>query len=259
MHIACFEERGQGFFQEAVAANIDHPSQLCCLPDEISRCDHIAYAQGWGQGFGERSDVDDLTVVACAGQREDGAAGVVEIVVIVVFYDRELVLVDELEEAHPPVAAKGNRGGVVMVGDDVQQVRCLFPDKFFDEFDVHAVVVHGNPYQVGAKLPEYGICHEVIGAAYQDFGTGADDHSGCDEDGHLGASCDDDVIEVEGHSSCVGEEVDNGVAQVDGACLLAQHNKAFVGGLVEQPPVFSQEQVDGGDPGVGEAIVDDGA
>src|SRR5204863_4537912 len=147
-----------------------------------------------GEDLRQRADVDHDAVRVGAGERQDGAAVVVELVIVVVFEDGEAVLVREREQPGAPAGAEHGGGRVLVVRGDVEQPDGGPGADPGERGDVDAAGVDGHADQPRAGALEHGPRRAIAQRLDAHDVAGPDDRADGEVERHLAAARDHDVI-----------------------------------------------------------------
>ena len=177
-----------------------------------------AHAEAGGEDLGEGAEVDDQILFVHAAQRGQELALEAQVAVGVVLDRGDLILVDDLHELLAALKRHRAAGGILEVGDDVDELDVFGRGKHAVQlFHDHAVLVGGHLDKVGLILLE-GVDRAEIGGAFQhDDVAGVEKQLADEVETLLAAGRQDQMIGVGDDVVLRGQTVGDLIAQMLGA------------------------------------------
>ncbi len=117
------------------------------LAGDLGRGHDPAQAQAGGDELGEGAEVKDVAPASLGVEDDQGRQVlplVAQLTVGVVLHDGHAVAIGQLYQPLPPLQGEGHAGGVVEVGQGVDELGLVLDDGFLQEVNAHALVVEGD-------------------------------------------------------------------------------------------------------------------
>ncbi len=156
LDLAVLEQLGHRALHGVIALAIDVGADGRELLQERRRRDDEAEAQAGREDLRQGAEVDDHARGIGGGQREHGAAVVVELVIVVVLDHGDALGARELEEGEAPARGEHRRRRVLVVRRDVDGAHPLAIAELGEGVNVEAVRVHRQRDEARARGPQRG-------------------------------------------------------------------------------------------------------
>ena len=177
------------------------------------RRDDIADAQSGQQQLGHRADIDHPSR-RIARHGEQRLALEMEFMIVIVFQDREFEFRGEVQQTQPPLRRQRNGRRELMVRRHIEGAHGMSSAQALDILDIDAVRVEAGADHLGAGGGE-GFARRRIAEPLDQHGVARrDENARGEENPHLAAARDADILGVDDEAAMRGQHRGDGATQL---------------------------------------------
>ena len=205
LELAVFDQLRNRCLRGEIALNVQERPDRRDPADQLGRGDYVADPDSRCQNLRQRADIHHDAGAIGTGQRKDGTAIVVKLVIVVVLDDRHLPLLRQGQDLDAPGGFERHRGRILMVWREVDGAHRAALVQMTQRVDIDAVAVDRHRHHDGARRAECLPRRTVTPVFDGDDIPWPKQGAGHQRERHLAAPGDEHIALRNGESSVDGE------------------------------------------------------